>query len=153
MAAMAENRVIGKDGDIPWHYPEDLKHFKELTTGHPVVMGRKTYFSLPEGFRPLPDRTNIVLTRSNPDVPEEVEVAGSFDEAWKIASEVDDKVFVIGGASIYDQTLEEADKMILTFVHEEYDGDTYFPEWDESKWEEVERDDREELSFVTYERM
>lgn len=153
VAAMAENRVIGKNGDIPWHYPEDLKHFKELTMDHPVVMGRKTYFSLPEDYRPLPGRKNIVLTHSKPDVPDEVSVANSFEEAWNIAEETGkDRVFIIGGASIYEQTLDEADKMILTHVHKEYEGDTYFPEWNEDDWEEVERDDREELSFATYER-
>jgi dihydrofolate reductase len=150
IAAVAENRVIGKDADIPWHYPEDMKHFRQETTGHSVVMGRKTYFSLPEDYRPLPDRKNIVLSRSNPDLPEEVEKAESLDEAWEIASKHSKKVYVIGGANVYRQALRDADKMILTEVHEEYDGDTYFPEWDEDSWEEVGRDDREELSFVEY---
>jgi len=153
VAAMDENRVIGKDGDMPWHYPEDLKHFRKLTTGYPVVMGRKTYFSLPKDYRPLSKRKNIVLTRSDVDVPDEVSVANSFEEAWHVAEKTGkDKVFVIGGASIYEQSLEIADKMIITEIHGEHDGDTYFPEWDEDNWEEVERDDREELSFVTYER-
>jgi dihydrofolate reductase len=153
VAAMAENRVIGKDDDIPWHYPEDLKHFRKLTTGYPVIMGRKTYFSLPKDYRPLSNRKNIVLTRSDVDVPDEVSAANSFEEAWKTAEKTGkDKVFVIGGASIYGQSLEIADKMIITEIHEEHDGDTYFPEWNEDNWEEVERNDREELSFVTYER-
>ena len=150
IAAVAENMVIGQDGDIPWHFPEDLKHFKEVTMGSPVVMGRGTYESLPEDFKPLPGRTNIVLTSSNPDYKESVKIANSLDEAWQIASEKGEKVYIIGGASVYEQTLDSADKMILTEIHEEYEGDTYFPEFDEEKWKEVERKDREELSFVTY---
>jgi dihydrofolate reductase len=150
IAAVAENRVIGKDGDIPWHFPEDLKHFKQKTTGHSVIMGRKTYFSLPEAYRPLPNRKNIVLSRSNPDLPESVKLANSLDEAWELAREFGEKAFVIGGAGIYSQTLEEADKMILTEVHKEYDGDTYFPEWNRENWEDVKREDRNEFSFVEY---
>ena len=150
IAAVAENMVIGQDGDIPWHFPEDLKHFKEVTMGSPVVMGRGTYESLPEDFKPLPGRTNIVLTSSNPDYKESVKIANSLDEAWQIASEKGEKVYIICGASVYEQTLDSADKMILTEIHEEYEGDTYFPEFDEEKWKEVERNEREELSFVTY---
>jgi dihydrofolate reductase len=150
IAAVAENRVIGKDGDIPWHFPEDLKHFKQKTTGHSVIMGRKTYFSLPEAYRPLPNRKNIVLSRSNPDLPESVKLANSLEEAWELAREFSEKAFVIGGAGIYSQTLEEADKMILTEVHKEYDGDTYFPEWNRENWEDVKREDRNEFSFVEY---
>ncbi len=153
VAAVAENRVIGKDNDLPWHYPEDLKHFKELTTGFPVVMGSNTYLSLPDEYRPLPDRTNIVLTREEMDIDESVEQANSLDEAWKSAEETGkDRVFVIGGASVYRQTIELADRMVLTRIHEEYDGDTFFPEVDWSGWKEVERDDQEELSFVEYRR-
>ncbi|MFT4867848.1 MAG: dihydrofolate reductase [Candidatus Nanohaloarchaea archaeon] len=150
IAAVTENRVIGKDGDIPWHFPEDLKHFKEKTTGHSVIMGRKTYFSLPEDYRPLPNRKNIVLSRSNPDLPESVELAESLEEAWEKAGQ---KAFIIGGSGVYEQTLEEADKMVLTRIHEEYEGDTYFPEWNEENWKEVERDDQGALSFVKYERI
>ena len=150
IAAVAENDVIGREGDVPWHYPEDLEHFRETTTGHPVVMGRKTYFSLPEDYRPLPDRKNIVLSRSNPDLPEKVELAESLEEAWEISSSYGEKVFVIGGAGVYEQALEDADSMILTEVHEDPEGDTYFPNWNKENWKEVKRDDRDELSFVEY---
>jgi dihydrofolate reductase len=150
IAAVAENGVIGKDGDLPWHYPEDMKHFRELTTGNPVVMGRKTFESLPEDYRPLPDRKNIVLTRSGVD--EDVHEASSLEEAWEIASEDSDRVFIAGGASVYESTLEEADRMELTRIHEEYDGDTCLPEFDGSEWEEVARDDHEDLSFISYRR-
>lgn len=152
IAAVSENRVIGKDGDIPWHHPEDLKHFKEKTTGHSVIMGRKTYFSLPEDYRPLPNRKNIVLSRSKPKLPEDVELANSLEEAWDIAEEFGDKAFIIGGANIYEQTLDKADKIVLTKIHEEYEGDTYFPKWEEENWQEVDRDDRDELSFIEYEK-
>lgn len=151
IAAVSENGVIGKDGDIPWHYPEDLKHFKEKTMNHPVIMGSSTYRSLPEDFRPLPGRKNIVLTRSGVDADESVAIANSLEEAWNIAEEYDEnKVFIIGGATIYEQTLEDADKLVLTRVHKAYDGDTFFPDWNPDNWEEIERDDRDELSFIEY---
>lgn len=151
IAAMDENRVIGKDNDIPWHFPEDLEHFKNTTMGFPVVMGRSTYESLPESFRPLPGRTNIVLTRSSFETDESVKIANSLGEAWSLAEETGkEKVFIIGGASIYRQTLDKADRMILTEVHGEYEGDTYFPEFQDS-WKEVEREDHGEISFVEYE--
>lgn len=154
IAAVSENGVIGKNGDIPWHYPEDLKHFKEKTTNHPVIMGSSTYRSLPENFKPLPGRKNIVLTRSGIDVDESVDVANSLEEAWQIAEEhEDEKAFIIGGATIYDQTLEEADKLVLTRIHQEYDGDTFFADWNEENWKEIERDEKEELSFLEYERI
>jgi len=150
IVAVSENGVIGKDGDIPWHYPEDLKHFKEKTMDHPVIMGSSTYRSLPEDFKPLPGRKNIVLTRSGIEADESVSVANSLDEAWNIAEEYDEKAFIIGGATIYEQTLEEVDKLVLTRIHQEYDGDTFFPDWKEENWKEVKRDDRDELSFLEY---
>ena len=151
IAAVAENMAIGKDGKIPWHIPEDLEHFKQKTTGHPVIMGRKTFESLPENFRPLPDRTNIVLTRS--DMEEEgLRVAGSTEEAYSIAEELDDKAFIIGGASVYEQVLPEADKMIMTEVKKEVDGDTFFPEFDREEWNEERREEHKGFDFVTYTR-
>ena len=151
IAAVAENNVIGKDGDIPWHIPEDLQHFKEKTTEHTVVMGRKTFQSLPNSFKPLPDRQNIVLTRSDFQPKNgSVNIANSLDKAWQKAE--NQKIFIIGGAGIYRQTIEKADKMVITEVHEEYEGDTYFPEWNQENWKEIERDDRGEISFVEYTR-
>ena len=149
IAAVAENNVIGRDGDIPWHIPEDLQHFKEKTTEHTVVMGRKTFQSLPNSFKPLPDRQNIVLTRSDFQPKNgSVNIANSLDKAWQKAE--NQKIFIIGGAGIYRQTIEKADKMVITEVHEEYEGDTYFPEWNQENWKEIERDDRGEISFVEY---
>ncbi|WP_423743762.1 dihydrofolate reductase (plasmid) [Haladaptatus sp. SPP-AMP-3] len=153
IAAVAENGVIGRDGDMPWHYSADLRRFKETTMGHPVVMGRTTYESIAGQLDgPLPGRTNVVLSRSNPDLTEEVVLVHSVEEAMETVEELDDTAFVIGGATVYEQFLPHADEMLLTEIHEAYDGDTYFPEWDPEEWTEVERDEREELDFVRYER-
>lgn len=150
IAAVAENRVIGKDGELPWHIPEDMEHFRELTTGNPVIMGRKTFESLPDSVKPLPDRTNIVLTRSG--VEADVKEAESIDAAYRIAEKHGDCAFIIGGASVYRQVLGDADRMEITRIHEEYDGDTKFPEWEPENWEEVGREDHEDFSFLTYRR-
>lgn len=151
IAAVSENGVIGKNGKIPWDISEDMKHFKDKTTGYPVIMGRKTYQSFPENFRPLPERTNIVLTRSdfNPE-KESVKIANSLEEAYEIAENIDEKAFIIGGSSVYERSLEDADKMILTEVHRDVDGDTFFPEWNHENWEEVSRDERDGFDFVEY---
>jgi dihydrofolate reductase len=151
IAAVSENGVIGKNGDIPWHLPEDLKHFKKKTTGHPVIMGRKTFESLPEDFKPLPERTNIVLTRSGM-TQEGIKVAESLEDAYSIAEEIDDKVFIIGGASVYKQALPESDRMILTEIKEIFDGDTHFPDFSKDNWQELSREEHEEFDFVTYSR-
>lgn len=153
IAAVSENGVIGKNGDIPWHLPEDLKHFKEKTMGNPVLMGRKTFQSLPEDYRPLPGRKNIVLTKSDFE-PEnkDVETAEDLEKGFEIASQHGEHVFVIGGASVYREALETADKMVLTEVKREVDGDTFFPDWKQDEWREVERDEHEELDFVEYRR-
>lgn len=153
IAAVAENNAIGKDGDIPWDLPEDLKHFKETTMNHPVIMGRKTFQSFPESVRPLPGRTNIVLTQSGFEPEDEsVRVVNSLGEAYEVAERIDDKAFLIGGASVYEAALKHADKMILTEVHRKVDGDTFFPDWDEEAWKEVDRDRREDFDFVEYSR-
>ena len=172
VAAVAENGVIGRDGELPWHYPEDLRRFKEVTMGHPVVMGRRTYESIVERLgEPLPGRTNVVLTSGELDTPGGVLRASSIREALDLASSTLDEddsdggeddsgegspdervVYVIGGTSVYEQFLDRADRLVLTEIHDSYDGDAYFPEVDWSAWEEVAREDREELSFLTYER-
>lgn len=158
IAAVAENRVIGVDGGMPWHYPDDLRHFKETTVGHPVIMGRTTYESIVDRIDgPLPDRRNVVLSRSDLDLPNGVVQATDIDEAIALAREAAselnvDTTYVVGGASVYEATLDRADRLVLTEIHESYEGDTWFPAWSSEEWVEVERDDREELSFVTYER-
>jgi len=148
IAAMDEQKAIGKDGEIPWHYSEDLKHFKEKTTGYSVLMGRKTYESLPKDFRPLPGRENIVLTRSDPNLDESVEIVNSLSEAYETAES--EKLFIAGGASVYDQTLREADKMILTHIPGTHDGDTFFPDWNKDNWELTSHKEREGLVFEEF---
>jgi len=124
VVAMASNRVIGKDGGLPWHLPEDLKFFKKLTSGGTIVMGRKTYQSI---GRPLPKRRNIVLSRSLETAPEGCELAASIDDI-PLAGDV----FIIGGAQIYAALLDRLDEIILTHVFEAYDGDTFLPEFEAS---------------------
>lgn len=151
IAAVSENGVIGKDGDIPWNIPKDMEHFKETTIGNPVIMGRKTYQSFPETFRPLPGRTNIVLTRSDfqPD-DDTVKVAYSLEEAYSIADKLSEKAFIIGGSTVYEQALKDAEKMILTEVKKKVDGDIFFPEWNKEAWKEINRDKRDCFDFVEY---
>lgn len=136
IAAVAENGVIGNDGDIPWYEPADLRHFKDTTTGHPVIMGRTTYASLPDDYRPLPDRTNIVLTSRDTYGPDDVITAASIDEAFDAAAAVDDTAYVAGGASVYEQVLDQdrVDRMVLTCIPDDPVGDTYFPDWDDDDW-------------------
>lgn len=136
---MARNGVIGRDNALPWRLPADLQRFKALTTGHPVVMGRKTYESL---GRPLPNRTNIVVTRDRAFAPEGVQVAHSLDEALALASAAlpaDRLVFVIGGENLYAQILPRADRLYVTLVDAEIDGDARFPPFDWQQWQERER--------------
>lgn len=168
VAAVAENGVIGADGDLPWHYPADLKHFKETTTGRPVIMGRRTFESIVDRTGgPLPDRTSVVLTSQGIDGPSvhrdpddvapdsgEAVTADSVDSALATAATTGaDVAFVVGGASVYEQFLPRADRLVLTEINEAPEGDTYFPEFDGSTWTETAREDRPDLAFVTYERV
>jgi len=158
VAAVAENGVIGADGEMPWHYPADLAHFKETTMGHPVIMGRVTYESIAGQLGgPLPGRTNVVLTRSGVDAPDEVRQVESVDAAVEAAADAAaeagvETAFVAGGATVYEQFLPRADRLVITEVPGEPAGDTRFPEWDREAWTESSRADDGELSFVTYER-
>ncbi len=154
IAAVAGDGVIGRDGEMPWHYPEDLRRFKQVTTGHPVLMGRRTYEAIEARLGgPLPDRTNVVLSRGDPDVADEVIVVGGVEEAVEVARETGaETAFVIGGATVYEAFLPLADRMLLTEIDASYEGDTYFPDFDREEWEEVEREERAEFAFVTYER-
>ncbi|RDZ51966.1 dihydrofolate reductase [Haloferax sp. Atlit-6N] len=158
VAAVADNRVIGRDGDMPWHIPEDLKHFKRTTTGHPVVMGRKTYESIARQLGgPLPDRHSVVLTTRDLDLPEGAEAVDSVDSAVAAAENAADEmgvetVYVVGGATVYEQFLARAAGLVRTELDETHEGDTRFPQWDRGGWVETDRDDRDGFSFVTYER-
>jgi dihydrofolate reductase len=143
IAAIADNGIIGAAGKIPWHIRDDLQRFKRLTTGHVVIMGRKTYESL---GKPLPNRRNIILTRQpGPDhFP-------SLDAALKSCAG-NDTVFIIGGAEVYRQALPIADVLHLTHVHQRPDGDTHFPDYDRTAWREVSRETHPGYSFVEYHR-
>lgn len=156
VAAVARNGVIGRGGAIPWTLSEDLAHFRELTMGHPVIMGRRTWDSLPDRFRPLPGRRNVVLTRNSEWNADEAERAGSFQEALELLGDAT-VVFVIGGADVYSAALPIADELALTEVDEHVEGDTYFPSWDRDAFDETAREPRESesgmlFSFVTYSR-
>lgn len=145
------NLVIGKDGSLPWHYSEDLKYFKRITMGHPLLMGRGVFEELDE--KPLPGRKNVVLSRSR--TYDHVPTFASIEEALEYLKSAD-MVFVIGGGEVYQQMISEADKLFVTEIHNTYDGDTYFPEYREdigSVWREIKREDHPDLSFVVYERI
>ncbi|GAB2531696.1 dihydrofolate reductase [Rufibacter soli] len=133
VVAMAENRVIGKDNQLIWHLPQDLKHFKQLTMGHPMIMGRKTFEAI---GKPLPGRTSVIVTRQ-PDyqAPEGCLVASSLEEALQQSLALDEQVLVVGGGEIYRQALPLAEVVYLTLVHESFEGDVYFPELDTEAWE------------------
>ena len=138
IAAVAANGVIGQDNSLPWHLPEDLKAFKRITLGKPVIMGRKTYESI---GRPLPGRTNIVLSRQPDWAPPGVLVATDLDQALDLAGQAggEGEVMVIGGEQIYRQALPRADRLYLTLVDREVPGDTCFPAVDSAQWREVSR--------------
>ena len=153
IAALTRELVIGREGTIPWHYPADMRHFRRITLGHPVVVGRRTFESFPR--RPLPGRTNIVLTR-NPayQVPEGVISCRNLEEAVAWCSERGaGKLFVLGGAEVYREVLPVADEMVLTWIPEEIKGDTFFPEWNQEEWEVVDSREEDGLRFVTYRRI
>ena len=137
IAAMSENRVIGRRNRLPWKLPADLKHFKRLTMGKPVVMGRKTFESL---GKPLPGRINIVITRNPRFKPQNCVVAHSIEEAMDEVK-TSHEVMVIGGSSFYQQTLPLADRMYLTLIHHTFSGDAFFPRYNEDEWLETERSD------------
>lgn len=132
--AMSDDHVIGKDGGLPWNIPEDLKHFKKVTMGHAVIMGRLTYDSM---GKPLPGRRNIVVTRDPSRRYEGAEVVQTLEAALELAYEKDPEPIVLGGAQIFALALPLATKMIVTYVHREVDGDTRFPELDLAEWREV----------------
>lgn len=153
IAAVARNGVIGRDGGLPWHLPEDLKHFKKSTQGHSVVMGRRTWEEIQQNLgRPLPRRRNIVVTRRFDLFAPGAEVAHGLAEALEMARQTDPEPIVIGGAALYAEALPIATRLLLTEIDRDYEGDTRFPSFDRRRWREVERIPGEGLSFVTYER-
>jgi dihydrofolate reductase len=158
IAALSTNNVIGINNDIPWRLSTDLKRFKALTMGHHLLMGRKTYESV---GRPLPGRVTVVITRREEYAPEGVTVVHSLEEAIRVAAAAhDEEAFIAGGAEIYEQSMHRADRMYLTRVHADIEGDTFFPDFDDvSEWrlvdsEHFDADEKNEhpFSFLTYER-
>ena len=156
IAAMTEDRVIGIKNTLPWKLPNDMKWFRQNTMGKPIIMGRKTFESF--GAKPLPGRTNIIITRDESYQAEDSIVVHSIDEALKAAGDVDE-VMIIGGASFYEQMLPKADRLYLTFVHAELEGDAWFPEINNNDWNKVKKidhksDDKNRYahSFVILER-
>jgi dihydrofolate reductase len=153
IVAVAENGVIGADGGVPWHYPADLRHFKHETTGHPVIVGRRTFESIVDRIGgPLPDRTNIVLSSGDPEVPAGVLVATGLDEALDAARATGaETAYVIGGQTVYEQSLPRADRLVVTEIPGSYDGDTYWPGHDSDRWVATDRRALgDDLEVVTY---
>jgi len=163
IVAMSENRVIGADGDLPWHLPADLKYFKATTLGKPIIMGRKTFDSI---GRPLPGRKNIVITRNGDWCHDGVEVAATIEAAIAAASAVGEtdaadqagEIMVTGGAQVYTQAMELVDRMYITEVATVVKGDTYFPDFNADDWAEISREShagtesQPAYAFVVYER-
>ena len=154
VVAIATNNAIGKDNKLLWHLPKDLKHFKEITTGHTVIMGRKTYDSV---GKPLPNRRNIVITRQD-IVIDGCEVINSLQAAIALSNGQED-LYIIGGAEIYRLAMHITNYIYLTIVHQAFEADTFFPEIDPAKWQELEREDHEAdeknpipYSFITLKR-
>ena len=156
IAAVARNNAIGKDGALPWHLPEDMKYFRETTRGKPVIMGRKTWESLPERFRPLPGRTNIVLSRNGNYAANGATVVASLEEALHAAADAEE-VFVIGGAELYRQALPIAQRLYLTELATDFAGDAFFPEHADDAWAVLSRTTLRsvagiDLAFAIYQR-
>ena len=143
IVAVSENGVIGKDNDLIWHLPKDMKFFKDTTQGHHVIMGRKNFESIPHKFRPLPNRTNVIVTRQSGYVAENCVVVNSMEESIEVAKKNGDtEPFVIGGGQIYKVALENnlIDRIYLTRIHHTFDGDTFFPNLSED-WKVIARED------------
>lgn len=140
IAAADENNAIGKSGAMPWELPDEKEHFRAVTKGKPVIMGRKTWESLPEGRRPIPDRRNIVVTRKQGYVAPGADIVPGVDEALRLASVTSDEAFIIGGSELYAYGLEIADRLYFTRVHTETeDADAFFPGMNFLDWRETER--------------
>lgn len=154
---MGEKNEIGSDNQLLWHLPKDLKHFKDLTSGHPIIMGRKTYESIGKA---LPNRTNIVVSRKKNWFQEGILIVGSIKEAVKFAKKIDENIFIIGGGNIYEQTMEIADKLEVTLVKANLEADTYFPKISPEFWKMTseichEKDEKNQYDFCfqTYEKV
>jgi dihydrofolate reductase len=138
IVAIAENNIIGKDNTLIWHLPADMKYFKEKTTGHCIITGRKNYESIPEKFRPLPNRTNIIITRQKDYHAPGAFIVNTIEDAIEKAKQIGgDEVFIIGGAEIYKQCIHLADTLYITKIHHSFEGDAYFPEINLKIWNQI----------------
>ncbi|WP_027376720.1 dihydrofolate reductase [Kaistella palustris] len=156
VVAMGLNNEIGAKNELLWHLPKDLKRFKEITTGHPIIMGRKTYESI---GKPLPNRTNIIVSRKENYFEEGILIVGSLKEAIKFAKKIDENIFIIGGGNIYQQTIDLADRLEVTQVNAKLEADVFFPKIDGKIWVKIQeechgKDDQNEYDFCfqTFER-
>jgi dihydrofolate reductase len=147
IVAMAKNRVIGDQGQMPWHLSADLKKFRQITTGYPIVMGRKTYQSI---GRQLPGRTNIIISRDADFTAEGCLVFNDLNDALKHACTLADEVFIIGGSTLYEALLPVADSLYITQIHQEFAGDTWFPEFNHHAWTEIQRVDIDDDASVDF---
>lgn len=139
IVAKAENNIIGKDNGLIWHMPQDLKHFRSTTMGHYIIMGRKTFEATQ---KPLPGRTSIVITRNKEYKAEGCLIVNNIEEAFRLGMEnKQEEVFILGGGEIYKQAMDLADKIYLTEIKQTFEGDTYFPEIDDRKWQEIKREE------------
>lgn len=139
LVAMDTNRLIGKDNQLPWHLPQDLAYFKKTTMNHKIVMGRKTFESI---GRPLPGRENIIVTRDQDYSQEGCLVLNSLEGIVELSEQSDEEIFVIGGAEIFQQILPCSDRLYITHIYHEFEGDTYFPKTNEEEWDMVKSDKR-----------
>jgi len=158
IAAIGENNALGKDNDLIWHLPEDLKRFKRTTSGHHILMGRNTFESI---GKPLPNRTSVIITRNKKYIQEGCIVVNSIEKAIEV-SKVDNQIFIIGGAQIYNEAMKEnlADRLDITLVHHPFEADVFFPEINLKIWKEISREDfkadeknKYDFSFVSYEKL
>jgi len=140
IAAVADNRVIGKDNKLVWDLPRDMKYFMDITSNHFILTGRKNYESIPPRFRPLKNRTNVIITRQNSYEAEGTIIVHSLEEALELArNEGENEAFIIGGGEIFEQSIDLADRLYITEVKSEFDGDTLFPEYNPADWKEISR--------------
>ena len=154
IAAIADNNVIGNKNTIPWYIPEDLKRFKEITTGNPVIMGRNTFESIIARIKkPLPNRENYVLTRNQEYTPEGIHIAHTLQEALEqVRTSGKTKAYIIGGQQVYQEAIPIAHTLEITHVHQNPTGDTFFPDISKAHWKETRREQHEEYDFIRYER-
>ena len=157
IAAVSENNVIGKNNALPWHLPADMKYFRNITMSHCVIMGRKNYDSIPLKYRPLEGRTNIVVTRQKNFSAEKSIVCNSMEGALSEAKKKNEsEVFIIGGADIYKQTIDLADKLYVTHINHTFDGDAFFPEIDVNRWKktmqtDIQPDEKNKYAYSFFE--